>query len=167
MYKVWKTSSIDNRYEVSNYGEVRNIKTQRKLTPYGASRYSKYVYIGNKARNIEYVISLEFNLHERHQDSAVNVNNESKLAKNLTPCTRSERTSVNMKKVWAKRNARKGRTLVGAYKNLIKGSKKPYRAMIKHLNKLTTIGYYNTKKEAHLAFKAKHLELFGFEHGSI
>jgi len=158
MKKIWKTVLFLELYEVSNYGEVRNRKTNYVLKGQ-RTKTSRYVYLsGYGAIGVHYLISSHFNKHEIHQDSAINLIEDSNKPKHLLPSTRRERTSHLRKKSWEKKN--KGKKYVGVYK-YTQGNQS-WRAALKVSNKYITVGYYKTRKEAHTAYQQKHMKVYGY-----
>ena len=146
-----KVLLVDDLYEVSNFGEIRNRKTGKCLTP---RQQGKSFYIKTRFNLIplHFIVSLHFNKHEIHQNSAINLLENSNKSKHLKPATRGERQSHMMRKSWAKRNKRKGKVLVGVYKFNRTTSKKKWRSAIKINGVYKTIGYFNFRKDAKLAY---------------
>lgn len=151
-------------YLVSNLGRVYSRKSERFVIgakfPNGTS--SIYICSGKYKRHImlHTLVSLHFNEHTQHQDSAQHLNfiNEDNEARNLEPCTVSERMTRTRA-----RNAKLAGKTLGVYP-YPRNAHRKWRAVLKDKKgKINTIGYYKTMEEAKEAFRQAYLKRWGFD----
>lgn len=175
MKKVWKTVKFNKKYEVSNYGEVRNKRTGTVLKPWKLNDYTSLVFLSfkvrkgvhvNKSYGLHKLVSTHFQYHKLEQNSAINVdyNGSNNKLTNLLPSSSGQRSSYNSKHSRAKK---KGKTH-GVYKWKLADAKKKWRAMIsdgmgKGKSSVKTIGYFRTRKEAMVAYRQAFYSMYGVD----
>ena len=153
--EIWKSISGYLNYEVSSFGRVRNATTgrilkerMRKKYP-AVDLYSKGV---RKTFDIHRLVASEF-LEKvdgcNFVDHINGVKNDN-IFTNLRWCTNAQNG--------ANRTKQKNNTM--GYKGVSRHGKR-YQAQISKNGKAYCLGTFDTKEEAHDAYKQKAIELFG------
>jgi hypothetical protein len=143
-------------YTVNNQGEVFNVKTKHKLTPY-KRKIGRQYYIQLSKNNITQNFNLaklvcdHFKKKELHSEYVKHLNftTEDNRNKNLKRCTRGD----------LRRHYNQGKKR-GVY-TWTDGIRQYYRATLKIDDKCKTIGYYKKRKDAVIAYKAAFLVEYG------
>ena len=155
-YEVWRKIKDFPNYSASSFGNLRNDKTKRILTPCIAS--NGYMCVTMRANNkntyglVHRLIATTFCFNLNAKDKVDHINNDrtNNHINNLRWATISENN--HNKKM--KRTNTSGYT--GAFKD-----KWGYRARIKIDGKNIHLGRFDTVEEASEAYKAKAKELYG------
>lgn len=149
--EIWKRIEGFSNYQISNYGLIRNIMTDRILKPNthktGSLRIRlsqnnrRYTFLINRLVYKTFIGCLQVGLDIDHRDN----DRSNNYYKNLQQITHRMNCS---KDKW--RNVNKDSKFVGVRKS---GSKlNPWRAQIRINGKLKHLGSYASEKEAHKAY---------------
>ncbi len=147
----------ENRYAVSNFGRVLNLKTRHILKATLAYkeanlRISLYKRGKSKSYNLYYLVLKHFKAAERgkHFGVHLDLNRINNIEPNLKWATRGDlrRERFEIKK-------KKRGVYSWKFKNF-----NYFRAVIQHKKKVQTIGYFKTEIEAYDAFFNKYVELY-------
>lgn len=92
MNKLWVLSSINSNYYVSNYGEVKSVKTDKVLKPMVTIKGYHRVDLGYKTYSIHRLVAIEFisNDFNKPQVNHIDCNKANNRADNLEWCTNGE-----------------------------------------------------------------------------
>lgn len=158
--EVWKTIKAFKKYQVSSFGRVRNKSTEYILKPYktlsGSSLVCLQRFDGRSTyRSIARLMMLAFKKKPPKFTPTFKDGDVKNLSlDNLKRGTRSE----NLLNIRRRKNKMRG---VSKYNNpgMVTQKYRAYLSLGKMKSK--TIGYFNTKKEAKIAFFNAYKEYYG------
>jgi hypothetical protein len=148
----WRVVENKPTYEVSDLGQVRNVRTGRILKPISNRKGYQWLMLAGNCLLVSRLVAAAFipNPENKPEVDHSNRDNTDNRARNLRWCTHQE----NMLN-----RVRKPRALPrGVYHSLNK-----FQAQIAINNRTTCIGTYATVEEAHAAYCARAAELPGAE----
>lgn len=159
MKEHWKGIKNFGNYEVSDFGNVRNIKTQRILKPYSNTKtnYFQIGFVKNKKQyriSVHRLVAIAFLPKEKQNNkSDIDHIDGDKHNNNLSNLRFASRSENNMN-----RNKQKNSTSI--YKGVCYITKrKKWLARITIKDKKIHIGYFKTEKEGAIAYNKKAIEL--------
>ena len=153
----WRSISGNINYQVSNIGRVRNVKTGRIMkgfTSDGYVRVGMYHMNTRKMCSVHRLVAREFltNTENKAEVDHIDHNRSNNCLTNLrwTTAAENQRNSV------AKRNT------TSKYKGVtFNRQHKKWRAQIQPTGNAKHIGYYNSEKEAAIAYNTCAREMYG------
>jgi len=157
--EIWKyIDGYGDEYQVSTFGNVKSFKVQKDgviLKPRMSSRYP-YVSLNGKTRYVHHLVTITFMNHTVNKKTVVDhIDNDSQNnnIKNLQIISNRENSSKDRKgDIGGYKNRKKTSKYVGVYFD--KGMSK-WRADIKIEDKKIYLGYYDTEKDAYLAYEKR------------
>lgn len=162
MRHIFKTLKFTKKYQVSNYGEVRNSKTKKILKPYKIPNGRLYVSLSLKnkrARQLAKHVLQHFYKKELGKKFALHLdcNLENCKSPNLQPGTRGDVKRM----FFTIRNKKRG---VYKYSYTYPNGKvwSRYKVQFKVKNKSKIFGYYKTKKQAQHVYINKYIQTYGY-----
>lgn len=158
--EIWKTIKSFKKYQVSNFGRVRNKNTKYTLKPQYSASSGSLVYMSrvdgrSTSRSIARLMMLAFKKKPpKFTPTFKDGNNQNLSLDNLKRGSRSE----NLFNIRCRKNKMRG---VSKYNNpgMVTQKYRAYLSVGKMKSK--TIGYFNTKKEANIAFFNAYKEYYG------
>jgi hypothetical protein len=156
--EMWKTITGYENYQISSFGNVRNIASAKVLKQYMQNSGYKLVMLRTDGKSVNCLVhrlvALNFITNPENKSCVDHINND-KLNNNLTNlrwCSKTE-NAIN---TGLKINNTSG--VKGVYFNK---EKKRWEAQLMHMKKKVFIGRYDTLEEAKQARRKKIIELFG------